>query len=175
MAFFDAFLNSQPEEKIRKSVANSRRENSQAICEFPAKEDENSQLSQLSQPSKPENECSIKLIVKDKVYLIENYRDSPSGTQLESTQTEIQVSPAAKVANPANFANPPALRDGSPAFDEVRLQREADRRNATAMRAHSTDRWCACGQLATFAWPTGRGRENWRCLECAPVTGGRKQ
>jgi hypothetical protein len=55
--------------------------------------------------------------------------------------------------------------------DPAALQREADRRNATALRAGSTDRWCACGSLAMFAWPDGRGRDVWKCPECAPVIG----
>lgn len=59
----------------------------------------------------------------------------------------------------------------APLLDPKHLQREADRRNADTVRAHSTDRWCACGQLATFARPTGPGRENWRCLECVPMQG----
>lgn len=50
-------------------------------------------------------------------------------------------------------------------------QREADRRNADAVRAHSTDRFCACGALATFAWPDEDGREVWRCVECTPAWG----
>ena len=50
-------------------------------------------------------------------------------------------------------------------------QRAADRRNAEAVRAGLTDRYCACGALATFAWPDDDGRAAWRCLECGPVRG----
>jgi len=57
------------------------------------------------------------------------------------------------------------------AFDPATLQAEADQRNARAAREHSTDRFCACGRLASLAWPDGRGREIWRCLECGPVKG----
>jgi hypothetical protein len=57
------------------------------------------------------------------------------------------------------------------AFDPTRLQREADRRNADAARMGFTDRWCACGRLASYAWPGGRRRETWRCLDCGPVRG----
>lgn len=46
--------------------------------------------------------------------------------------------------------------------------READRRNAEAVREGVTDRWCACGRLATFAWDEG-GRQTWKCLECSAV------
>ena len=56
-------------------------------------------------------------------------------------------------------------------YDLVTLQREADRRNARADREHSTARWCACGRLASLAWPDRYGREIWRCLECGPVEG----
>jgi hypothetical protein len=59
----------------------------------------------------------------------------------------------------------------APAFDRARLQVEADRRNAEAVRNGSTDRWCACGSRATFAWPDGRRRDVWRCLDCGPVKG----
>jgi hypothetical protein len=44
-------------------------------------------------------------------------------------------------------------------------QRAADRRNAEAVRTHSTDRYCGCGALATFAWPDDDGREVWRLSE----------
>jgi hypothetical protein len=59
----------------------------------------------------------------------------------------------------------------APAFTPERLQPVADRRNAEALRKGSTDRWCACGLLASCAWPDGRRREIWRCLECGPVRG----
>jgi len=168
MGLFDDFLNSQPEEKIRKSVANPSCENSQAIRELPAKEPQNSQLSQLSQPSKPENENHKKRMVKNKVYPIEKYRDGSLDTQLERIETEIQIPPVAKVANPANFAKP--MRTEA-SFEPKRLQKEADAKNTDARRNGITDRFCSCGQLATFAWPDGRGREAWRCLECGPVRG----
>ena len=57
------------------------------------------------------------------------------------------------------------------AYDPARLQREADRRNAEAARNHSTDRFCRCGHLATFAWPGDDGRDVWICDECAPTRG----
>lgn len=56
-------------------------------------------------------------------------------------------------------------------FDSARLQREADRRNAVAMRDGTTDRWCVCGRLATLAWPDGEWREVWRCDDCASTAG----
>ena len=58
-----------------------------------------------------------------------------------------------------------------PVFDPVRLQREADRRNAAAIRDRITDRWCACGRLATFAYPNSAGRDVWHCLECLDAYG----
>jgi hypothetical protein len=57
------------------------------------------------------------------------------------------------------------------AFDLAARQREADGRNTEAVRTGLTDRWCACGSRATFAWPGGRRREIWRCLDCGPVRG----
>ncbi len=57
------------------------------------------------------------------------------------------------------------------AYDPARLQREADRRNATAARERITDRFCRCGHLAPFAWLGDDGREVWRCVECAPARG----
>jgi hypothetical protein len=56
-------------------------------------------------------------------------------------------------------------------YEPVALQREANRRNADAQRMGLTDRWCACGARATFAWPDGRRRDVWRCLDCGPVRG----
>lgn len=50
-------------------------------------------------------------------------------------------------------------------------QAEADRRNAEAVRNGSTDRYCACGALATFGCPSHDGRPVWRCLECCPAEG----
>lgn len=46
------------------------------------------------------------------------------------------------------------------------------RKNRDAQRAGLTDRWCACGSLAPFAWPIGNQREVWRCLDCARTEGG---
>jgi len=65
----------------------------------------------------------------------------------------------------------PATPPAHPVFDPAALQAEADRRNARAVREHSTARWCACGRLASLAWPDRYGREIWRCLECGPVEG----
>jgi hypothetical protein len=59
----------------------------------------------------------------------------------------------------------------SPKFEPSRLQREADSKNVQAQREGVTDRWCACGLRATFAWRDVHGRETWRCLECGPVKG----
>ena len=28
-----------------------------------------------------------------------------------------------------------------------------------------TDHWCACGRLATFAYPNSAGRDVWHCLD----------
>jgi hypothetical protein len=50
-------------------------------------------------------------------------------------------------------------------------QREADRCNAEARATGLTDRFCACGALATLAWPDDDGRDVWRCLKCGPVRG----
>jgi len=56
-------------------------------------------------------------------------------------------------------------------YDPVTLQREADRRNARAVRERSTGRWCACGSLAESGYPDGRGGTVWRCWRCFPVLG----
>lgn len=63
--------------------------------------------------------------------------------------------------------------DGAPVptYNPDRLQAQADRRNAAAVRDRITDRWCACGHLATFAWPDDHGRDTWRCVECTPAWG----
>jgi hypothetical protein len=99
----------------------------------------------------------------------------------------ISVSPAGKLAcrGPAETVErlKPALAEcrdeliaelrseDSAAYDPERLQREADRRNAEAARNHSTDRFCRCGHLATFAWPGKAGRDAWACGECLPTRG----
>jgi hypothetical protein len=44
----------------------------------------------------------------------------------------------------------------SPPCDRARLQAEADRQNEKAVRERSTDRWCACGRLASYAWPSAK-------------------
>jgi hypothetical protein len=59
----------------------------------------------------------------------------------------------------------------TPIYDPAHLQREADRRNATAARQGKTDRFCRCGHLATFAWPGDYGRDVWMCGECLPTRG----
>jgi hypothetical protein len=60
-----------------------------------------------------------------------------------------------------------------PIFNAEALQREADRRNWEAAEARLTDRYCACGTLATVA--VGRfkrspgnpeGVARWLCIEC---------
>ncbi|PWB83997.1 MAG: hypothetical protein C3F11_03660 [Methylocystaceae bacterium] len=63
------------------------------------------------------------------------------------------------------------LAPPAPTFDLERLQREADRKNIEATGKGSTDRWCSCGRLATFAYPSARGRNVWRCIECTPTEG----
>jgi hypothetical protein len=55
-------------------------------------------------------------------------------------------------------------------YDPIGLQRAADKRNAEAQHAQQTDRFCACGHLATFAWRRD-GRDAWRCLECTDAQG----
>lgn len=70
--------------------------------------------------------------------------------------------------------SPPSRSDervSAVAYNHARLQREADRRNAEAARSHSTDRFCRCGHLATFAWPDDAGRDVWICAECLPTRG----
>jgi hypothetical protein len=59
----------------------------------------------------------------------------------------------------------------SPAFDPEALQADADDRNREAAREGRTDRFCACGRLATLAWPEGNRREVWRCDDCADAAG----
>lgn len=89
--------------------------------------------------------------------------------------------PFATAASDCKTARP-QLREGGeswrpydaapvPTYDPERLQREADRRNAEAARNRSTDRYCRCGHLATFAWPGDDGRPVWICDECAPTRG----
>jgi hypothetical protein len=60
-----------------------------------------------------------------------------------------------------------------PLYDPMALQAEADRRNRGASEARLTDRWCACGTVATLA--VGRFRKSpgnregvamWLCQEC---------
>ena len=72
-----------------------------------------------------------------------------------------KISPRAETAN----------RKSAVVYDPARLQREADRRNAEAARSHSTDRFCRCGHLATFAWSDDAGRNVWICAECLPTRG----
>ncbi|WP_036286918.1 hypothetical protein [Methylosinus sp. PW1] len=74
--------------------------------------------------------------------------------------------PFAFAAEDAQPAPPATLKP--PAYDPARLQREADRRNAAAVRAGTGERWCACRRFATFAYPHPRGRDVWRCTECGP-------
>ena len=50
-------------------------------------------------------------------------------------------------------------------------QSEADRRNTSAITSGTTGRWCLCGELAPYAWPSVGGRQVWRCLRCMPVDG----
>jgi hypothetical protein len=63
-----------------------------------------------------------------------------------------------------------------PLFDPEALQAEADRRSREAIAAGWTDRFCACGKLATVA--VGRFQANagnpegiarWVCSECVSV------
>jgi len=81
----------------------------------------------------------------------------------------------------ANVAAPPAPKsDAEPsprssgliidlAAHFGRAQREADRRNAAALREFSTNRWCRCGRLAALAWRID-SREVWRCDDCGKPT-----
>jgi hypothetical protein len=84
----------------------------------------------------------------------EGFREKKSEPSAVEIRREVALSPVAPLAH-----NP------------GRLQAEADWRNEKAAREHSTDRWCTCGQLASYAWPDGRRREIWRCLDCGPVKG----
>ncbi|RTL84722.1 MAG: hypothetical protein EKK29_13835 [Hyphomicrobiales bacterium] len=52
-----------------------------------------------------------------------------------------------------------------PLFDPDRLQAEADRKNAQAIREGRTDRFCRCGHLAE-AERIIDNRPTWRCDEC---------
>jgi hypothetical protein len=119
---------------------------------------ESSKSSDCSSPSEGENSVPIKLTVKDKIYIIDIPTDGGIPPHPWPAENENPLTPAATPATPATLAAAPT-------------QREADRRNADAARSGSTDRWCSCGRLATFAWPDGRGRDVWRCLDCAPVRG----
>ncbi|WP_424363369.1 hypothetical protein [Methylocystis parvus] len=51
------------------------------------------------------------------------------------------------------------------AYNPAALQQAADQRNADAIRARLTDRFCACGRIAPTAWRCD-GRELWRCDDC---------
>ncbi len=60
------------------------------------------------------------------------------------------------------------------AHNLARLQAEADPRTEKGARERSTDRRCACGQFTSYAWPDGRRRDAWRCLDCGPATATRR-
>lgn len=60
----------------------------------------------------------------------------------------------------ANLTTPPDATDNL-----------STRKNREALRAGLTDRWCSCGAMASLAWPIAGDREQWRCMECAPVGG----
>lgn len=60
-----------------------------------------------------------------------------------------------------------------PLFDRAGLEAEAAARNRTAAEAGLTDRWCACGRMATVAMGSFRpdrgnpeGVARWVCCEC---------
>lgn len=60
-----------------------------------------------------------------------------------------------------------------PPFDPAALQADADKRNRAASEARLTDRWCACGTMATLAVGGFRkssgnreGVARWLCQEC---------
>lgn len=91
---------------------------------------------------------------------IANFATCPPGSE---TVPDVAAHRAATFAadRPANFAT----RDRN---DNLSL-----RKNRDAQRAGLTDRWCACGSLASLAWPCGRTSfaDIWRCLDCARTEG----
>jgi hypothetical protein len=103
---------------------------------------------------------------------IRDFLEAENSTlRLATPATPATFSPGVAIVATVASRNPQISNALAPAFDRERLQREADRRNAEAVRKGSTDRWCACGSRATFAWPDGRRRDVWRCLDCGPVKG----
>jgi hypothetical protein len=124
-----------------------------------------------------------------------HYRGVPAGqngsTPYSSEDSAVPRSVPSGTANLAQGTDCPAgtMRDGgtigtlgtvgtsgtvgtrTPIYDPAHLQREADRRNATAARQGITDRFCRCGHRAQFAWPGDNGRDLWICDECAPTRG----
>ena len=94
-----------------------------------------------------------------------------SALRLATPATPATFSPGVATVATVASRNPQISSALAPAFDRERLQREADRRNEKAARERSTDRWCACGQMASYAWPDGLRRDVWRCLDCGPVRG----
>ena len=69
----------------------------------------------------------------------------------------------------------PSIADAGPAaivtYAPVELQRDADRRNAAAREAKITDRWCACGTMATLAVGAFHSNKSdagarWLCVDC---------
>ncbi|MCQ4189041.1 hypothetical protein, partial [Methylocystis suflitae] len=100
---------------------------------------------------------------------------SPDISYINNYNLTISTGGETKSTPKSDFRNTPPSTTAKTAkthtaFDPAALQRKADRRNADAARNHSTDRYCACGRLATFAWRRD-GRDVWRCLECADAQG----
>lgn len=84
-------------------------------------------------------------------------------SNLEGKKTE--KDPIGELTKPTKPTPMQGVASGRALYDPVGLQRAADERNADAARNHSTDRFCRCGRLATFAWRHD-GCDVWRCLEC---------
>jgi hypothetical protein len=172
MGVLASFLASQPaDEKLQRQSESSDGQsessnpllllptkNSNVSATFPLLNPESSGSSGNSRALLTENDAPIKHMVKDKVYLIDISTGEDASVLPRPVENENQASPAATPAIPATLAVRPT-------------QRDADRRIAAALRERSTDRWCSCGQLATFAWPDASGRDVWLCLDCVPVRG----
>ena len=94
-----------------------------------------------------------------------------SALRLATPATPATFSPGVATVATVAGRNPQISNALAPPFNRAALQREADWRNEKVMRERLTDRWCACGSRATFAWPDGHRREVWRCLDCRPVRG----
>ena len=109
--------------------------------------------------------------------LIKEARDRGADVYLKGDQAAVRVQlpdPLIAAMREVKTAIVEELRReaaAKPIYDPDLLQREANQRNAQAVRDGLTDRWCACGRLATMAWPDGAGRNVWQCHDCAPTAG----